>query len=344
MQRALLVDLGGTNTRIATLGTDGTMSGPVHFASAELPGLSNALASVHRGEKTAVIALAGPVRGAVAKVTNLPFSVDAAELARDLGFRRVILVNDLIAHGMGLLGAHADLGVLGGRTRPAVENGPVAVLAPGTGLGEAVFERGGQGALWVRATEGGHAAFVAPDENAFRYARFLAKQPKGSAIPSAEDALAGHGLGLLYRFFVEEMGVREPMPLQKDFAAAADPNKYVVKMGLAGMGLAAPRAVRTYVQLLALEAQSVALKHLAFGGIVLAGGVAASLRTSLVSLGFRSAFTGTSPFAAQLAKVPLAVAKSESSALEGCAALASTRKPLLQASQFGLFVGTGART
>lgn len=343
MNRALLVDLGGTNTRVATLGADGALSDPVHFASTELPGLSHALASVHRGEKTAVIALAGQVRGPVAKITNLPFSVDAAELARDLGFTRVILVNDLVAHGVGLIAADADLGVLGGRTRPSVSNGPVAVIAPGTGLGEAVFEEGAKGTLWVRATEGGHAPFVAPDETAFQYARFLAKQPGGAAIPSAEDAVAGHGLGLLYRFFVEQIGVREPKQLQKDVAAAADPNKLVVKLGLAGTGVAAPRAVRTYVQLLALEAQSVALKHLAFGGVVLAGGLASSLRTSLIGLGFRAAFTGTSPFAAQLAKVPLAVAKGASSALEGCAALARARKPLLEASQFGLFVGTGGQ-
>jgi glucokinase len=338
MQRALLVDLGGTNTRVSTLAADGSISEPVHFASTELPGLSHALASVHRGEKTAVIALAGQVRGPVAKITNLAFSVDAGELARDLGFTRVVLVNDLVAHGVGLLRPDASLATPFGRTRPSVETGPVAIVAPGTGLGEAVFEQGQKGALWVRSTEGGHSAFLAPDETAFRYGRFVAKQPGRVSIPSAEDAIAGHGLGLLYRFFVEEIGLREPKQLCADVATAADPNKLVVTLALAGKGLAAPRAVRTYVQLLALEAQSVALKHLAFGGVILAGGLAASLRTSLLPLGFRDAFVGQGPFAAQLAKVPLAVAKGASSALEGCAALAGAQKTLLEASQFGLFV------
>ena len=337
MQRALLVDLGGTNTRVATLGADGAVSEPVHFASTELPGLSHALASVHRGEKTAVIALAGPVHGKVAKITNLPFTVDAEELARDLGLRRVVLVNDLVAHGVGLLAANAPLALPFGRTRPTVTRGPVAVVAPGTGLGEAVFETTPHGTLWVRSTEGGHAPFAVSDEAAFRYARFLARQ-LGRAVPSAEDAIAGHGLGLLYRFHVEEMGVREPKALQAEFASAADPNKYVVKLGLEGIGAAAPRAVRTYVQLLALEAQSVVLKHLAFGGVILAGGLAASLAKSLPQLGFREAFVGASPFAPQLAKTPLAVGKGPSSALEGCAAIARTSKTVLEASQFGLFV------
>jgi glucokinase len=343
MQRALLVDLGGTNTRVASLGADGTIGEPVHFASTELPGLSHALASVHRGEKTAVIALAGQVRGGVAKITNLPFSVDAEELARDLGFRRVVLVNDLVAHGMGLLAADAALTVLGGRVRPDISKGPVAVIAPGTGLGEAVFESTTGDALWVRATEGGHAPFATPDETAFRYARFVAKQPGRPAVPSAEDALAGHGIGLLYRFFVEVMGVREPKTIQAEVNAADDANKQVVALGLAGKGVAAPRAVRTYVQLLALEAQSVALKHLAFGGVILAGGLTSSLTKALVPFGFREAFVGASPFAAQLAKVPLAVAKGASTALEGCAALARSKKPLLGASQFGLFVSSSGR-
>ncbi len=335
MQRALLVDLGGTNTRVATLGSNGTVSEPVHFASTELPGLAHALASVHRGEKTAVIALAGPVHGTRAKLTNLPFSVDSEELARDLGLRRVVLVNDLVAHGIGLLDTDAALSTLGGRTRPALARGPVAIVAPGTGLGEAVFESTPRSTIWVRSTEGGHAPFLTPDELAFRYARFVGRQ-LGRAIPSAEDALAGHGLGLLYRFHVEELGVREPKALQAEFASARDPNKYVVSLALGGVGSAAARALRCYVQLLALEVQSVVLKHLAFGGVILAGGLAASLTKSLLPLGFREAFVGASPFAAQLAKVPLAVAKGASTALDGCAVLARTSKTLIEASQFGL--------
>ena len=338
MQRALLVDLGGTNTRIATLGANGHVGDPVHFASTELPGLSHALASVHRGEKIAVVALAGSVRGKRAKVTNLPFSVDAEELAKDLGFSRVVLVNDLVAHGVGLLAKDGELSALGSRTKPSLKLGPVAVVAPGTGLGEAVFEATEQGPLWVRASEGGHAPFVADDETAFRYGRFVASQKGVPKIPSAENALAGHGLGLLYRFYVEAMNVREPKHVRTGFDAADDPNKFVVATALAGTGKAAPLALRTYVRLLALEAQSFALKHLAFGGLVLAGGLSVSLIKSWLPLGFREAFVGASPFADQLAKVPFAVARGESTAIEGCAAIAAARKPLVAASEFGVFV------
>lgn len=343
MQRALLVDLGGTNTRVASLGGNGQVNDPVHFASAELPGLSHALASVHRGEKTAVIALAGQVRGKRAKITNLPFFVDAEELARDFGFRRVVLVNDLVAHGVGVLSKDDQLRALGARRKPSLEVGPVAVLAPGTGLGEAVFEATPRGTLWARASEGGHAPFVAPDQTSFLYARFLAKQNGVGKVPSAEDALAGHGLGLLYRFFVSEQNVREPKALQAAFEAAPDPNKFVVARALAGEGKAAPLALQTYVQLFALEAQSFALKHLAFGGLILAGGLAASLAKVWLPLGFRAAFAGEGPFSGQLAKVPVAVTRSASSAIEGCAALAASRKTLLEVSEFGLFVHDARR-
>lgn len=343
MQRALLVDLGGTNTRVAVLGGNGQVGEPVHFASAELPGLSHALASVHRGEKIAVVALAGQVHGKRAKITNLPFSVDAEVLAKDFGFRKVILVNDLVAHGVGVLTHDAALSGLGSRVRPSVKNGPVAVVAAGTGLGEAVFEATARGTLWARASEGGHAPFAAPDDEGARYARFLERLPNVPKVPSAEDALAGHGLYRLYRFFVEEVGVREPKLHQAELEAAADPNKLVVEKALAGQGKASARALAAYVRFFALEVQAFTLKHLAFGGVVLAGGLAASLAKSWLPLGFRESFAGHGPFAAQLAKVPLAVARGASSAIEGCAALAASKKTLLEASEFGLFVHDARR-
>lgn len=343
MQRALLVDLGGTNTRVASLDGQGRIGDPVHFASTELPGLAHALASVHRGEKIAVIALAGQVRGNRAKITNLDFSVDAAQLAADFGFRRVILVNDLVAHGVGVLSDARAISPLGGRTRPSLERGPVAVLAAGTGLGEAVFERSANETLWVRAGEGGHAPFVIGDETAFRYARYLEKLPGVPALPSAEDALAGHGLGRLYRFFAAQPAVREPRAMRADVEAAKDPNKRVVELALADESKAASQALEAYVRFFALEVKTLVLKHLAFGGVVLAGGLAASLRKHWLELGFREAFAGVGPFSDQLAGVPIAVARGAASAIEGCAALAGSRKMLLNASEFGLFVHDAGR-
>lgn len=337
MPRALLVDLGGTNTRVATLSARGRLGEPVYFASNELPGLAAALAAVHRDERVLVVALAGPVHGARAQLTNVAYAVDAVALGKTFGFERVVLVNDLLAHGLGLLTRQSFRAIGGGRV--SLARGPVAVVAAGTGLGEAVFERGPTGVLWGRASEGGHGPFAPVFPIQMQYARFLAEEIGRPA--SAEDALAGRGLGALYRFFLRQ-GAREAAARRRAIEGAADPNEAVVRAALDKTSAVATRALYTYVAAFGAELRAVVLKHSAFGGVVLAGGLASSLRAHWTTLGLRTSFAGTGPFTEQLAELPIAVADDTGSALEGAAVLA--RDPeALHTSQYGLFVWNAAR-
>ena len=117
--------------------------------------------------------MAGPVIGGRAHLTNLPWDLEEGTLRQSLGLRRVMLLNDLkaIAYAVPHLGP-ADLHAINvGR---AEKNGPIAVVAPGTGLGEAFLVWGGSSYI-ACSSEGGHASFAPTDERQDGLRRYLAR-------------------------------------------------------------------------------------------------------------------------------------------------------------------------
>ena len=91
----------------------------------------------------ACFAVAGPVIGNTAEVTNLHWQMDAEALAAKFSISRVSLINDFYAVALGVPLLHpADLLSLNAGAR--VSYAPIAILGAGTGLGEAnlVFDGG----------------------------------------------------------------------------------------------------------------------------------------------------------------------------------------------------------
>jgi glucokinase len=165
----LVGDIGGTNTRLAVAaGEDGDfrMVAEARYSSPKYPGLDEIVAEFLKGKNLPVthagFGVAGPVQDGQSHATNLPWVVDAGVLARELKIASVALINDLeaIAYGIATLGA-GDFATL--QAGDPAARGNAAVVAPGTGLGEA-------GLYWDGsrhhpfASEGGHSSFAPTDE------------------------------------------------------------------------------------------------------------------------------------------------------------------------------------
>ena len=136
-------DIGGTKTLLALYAPATGTSRPVaeaEFRSADYPGLDvmarEFLAREKATAEQACFDVAGPVIGGRAHLTNLPWDVEEASLCQALGLQRVMLLNDLkaIAYAVPHLAPQDLRSINAGEAEP---NGTIAVVAPGTGLGEA---------------------------------------------------------------------------------------------------------------------------------------------------------------------------------------------------------------
>ena len=202
----VLADIGGTNARFA-LARDGKILHEAHLAVADYPGPLEALeafladAAPMPAPRRAALAVAGPVEGEAARLTNSPWRAAAGELRSSFGFDQVILVNDFaaVAWAVPRLSGGDLVSIGGGRARAQA---PVAVIGPGTGLGVAGLIPAGPGPV-VLVTEGGHVTMAPADD---READILACLRGRYGHVSAERVLSGDGLVNLYETLAELEG------------------------------------------------------------------------------------------------------------------------------------------
>jgi glucokinase len=211
------------------------------------------------------IGVAGPVMDGNAKLTNLTWDVDQQRLEQELGVKKVALINDLEATAYGLA-ALEDKDVLSFPGKNAAP-GNIALIAPGTGLGEA-------GLYWDGAhyhpfaTEGGHAGF-GPRE-AIDLELFTHLRAQYEHI-SWERVVSGQGIMNIFQFLVEVK--KRPCADTLIAAAKEDGAAAVSQAALTAGDPTAREALDMFVRYLAIESANLVLKMKGTGGLYIGGGI-----------------------------------------------------------------------
>jgi glucokinase len=221
----------------------------------------------------ASMGIAGPVVDQRVKTTNLPWVIEAKALAKKFGIPKVTLLNDLMAIGLGAIASPPKSLVSLQNGRPKIKGGTLAVIAAGTGLGEATFVWDGNEHI-ACASEGGHCDF-APQNTVEDDLLAYLRSEHGHV--SYERIASGSTISTVYRWFVGKRRVKETKENAATIASAEDVNVAVVGLATSGKSEAAMRAIDLWCSVYGAEAGNLALKSLSTAGVFVCGGVAAAL-------------------------------------------------------------------
>jgi glucokinase len=321
----LVGDIGGTHTRLSLLGPTGRSVRRDVLESRRYPSLEAALDAFLSADgqrpkvQAAALGIAGPVVNNRVVATNLPWVADGRVLSRKLSIKRVTLLNDLVALALGTLDvSRAKCHILGEAGYPKRKGANIAVLAAGTGLGEALLVWDGSRFV-PTATEGGHADYAPRDDIEVELLQFLRLR---FGHVSWERILTGAGLGNLYDFFRNAKGVAESADNIQHVERAPDRPAAIAGLGMQRTSEAAVRAVELFATIYGAEAGNLALKSLAIGGVYVCGNIAAQMLGVLDRGHFRRAFADKGRFTALMEKIPVAVVSDSSIGLAGAARVA----------------------
>lgn len=326
-------DIGGTKTNLALFDNKEDLHSPLHEAKFPSTDYATLAALVHDflsqrdltdiSIERAVFGVAGPVVAGKAKATNLPWHIDERQLEQALNIPAVTLLNDLAAMGTAIpLLTRADVFTLNSG-KPA-RHGTLAVVAPGTGLGEATLTWDGEH-YRVHPSEGGHADFA--PTNSFEIGLLVYMLERMPHV-SYELVCSGIGLPNIYAYLKDSVLFHEPTWLAEKLAQAKDQTPVIVnaaKGELEGQAISEPvdickSALRTFISILGAEAGNMALKALATGGIYLSGGIPPRIISFLQEGEFMQAFKNKGRFADMLTDIPVHVILNPNVGLIGAAA------------------------
>ena len=319
-------DIGGTHARLAyfqpqnghlRLMSERTFPSREHRELGET--VSRFLDDSGTRPEVACFGIAGPVRNGRVETSNLPWVIEQSRPAKQIHLSATLLINDLeaAAWGIGALAAE-DFVLLNRVSGPVIGN--QAVIAPGTGLGEA-------GLFWdgsrhhVFACEGGHADFGPQGDLQIELVRFL--QARFGHV-SYERILSGPGLVNVYEF-LRESGCG---PESVEFAAAlkaGDPAAVISGAALDGTQPLAVKALDTWISVYGAEAANLALKVMATGGMFLAGGISPKILVKLKGSLFMQSFLEKGRLRPLLQAIPVQVVINDKAGLLGAARCAAVR-------------------
>ena len=306
-------DVGGTKTDLALFSSEGGPHSPLFEAqlhSADYPSLQaivkDFLAKVKKPVDRACFAVAGPVIGGRVKTTNLPWLIEEASLSRELNLNinSVRLINDLeaIARAIPIL-RPSDVNTI--NAGEAVVQGTIAVIAPGTGLGESFLTWDGSGYV-AHSSEGGHSDFAPTDMRQIRLLEFMLKS---FDHVSFEHLCSGIGIPYLYRYLRDVEHLEEKPDVAKLIDSAADASVVIINQAtnLVNPSKLCAATVDLFISILAGEAGNLALKFLATGGVYLAGGVVVHTLQVIEGPAFMQRFKRKGRFAELMGRIPIHV-------------------------------------
>ncbi len=318
-------DIGGTNARLAYFlpqnGKLRLVSERV-FPSRDYRELGEIVSKFLQGAspkpEIACFGIAGPVHNGRVETSNLPWVIEQSRLAKQIQLPATLLINDLEASAWGIGALSPQDLVALNQVPPSVGN--QAVIAPGTGLGEAgLFWNGSQHQVF--ACEGGHADFAPQGDLQIELLRFLAGR---YGHVSYERILSGPGLVNVYEFLRGKGCADEPA----GFAAllsGKDPAAEISRAAMNGSNPLAEQALDLWVSVYGAEAGNLALKTMAVGGIFLGGGISPKILPKLTGPLFMRSFLDKGRLRPLLESIPVQVVTNENAGLLGAARCAAAK-------------------
>jgi glucokinase len=313
-------DIGGTKTNVGLFVMGKKRPEPLvveSFASREAPNLENIADGFLKGHpasiSSACFGIAGPVINGRCRTTNLPWVVSETQLKRRFHWRHVCLLNDLAAAAIAVPLLRRSEQVPLNKGIPQ-KKGNLALLSPGTGLGQAMLAFH-DGEYVLLSSEGGHISFSPTTEAEIELWRYLRKK---FGHVSVERVLSGPGLANIYSWLKDSGRFKEPRWL-KALLKQGDPAKAISENALQKKQALCVESLRFYVSILGSVAGNLALTSMAVGGVYLGGGIPPKILPALKQGVFLKTFMAKGRFADVLARIPVRVILNDQAALLGAA-------------------------
>jgi glucokinase len=328
MHNILAVDIGGTKTILALFEVvDNVLSlqKQHQYVSQSFTSFSDILVDFKSRFITSKIdaacfGVAGPIIDGNCKTTNLPWGINAKELKKQLNTTKVRLLNDLEATAYGMLYLNEDEFV---ELNPSAvaQNGNRAVIAAGTGLGEAQLFWDGEGYHPI-GSEGGHSDFAPTTPQQDSLLAWLRSHYPDHV--SYERVLSGPGITSVYDFLVHSDFTNEPEGM-KHLSADSDRSAMISHCALEEKDLLCRETLRLFVEIYGAEAGNLALKSMSLGGVYIGGGIAPKILPFIRNGEFMEAFLKKGRFETLLRTIPIKISLNSETALLGAAHYAVDR-------------------
>lgn len=261
------------------------------------------------------IGAAGPVVNGTCHTTNIKFKIDVTELSRDLQIDKVYLINDLEATAFGMTEMDDEFMVTMRNGNPSI-GGHIAILAPGTGLGEACLFWDGK-YLRPMPSEGGHSEFAPRTDVEFELVKFL--QKTYGEIIVWERLVSGPAIYKIYEFLRDVKGYEEQVWLTQKLAEAKDKSAVISETAMSGLCTTCVLAMEMLVDFMARRANNMVLNYKATGGLILAGGIPPRIYNFINKDKIEESFLKCDEMEPLLAGIPIYLNLNSKTALYGAA-------------------------
>jgi len=315
-------DIGGTKTHLGLFDSVTARPRPIvvrTFSTLDYSDLPSMIAAFLDGDdtrdasiSTAAFGVAGPVIGESAELTNVPWQVHATQVAARFGMSNVRLLNDLqaMAYSIPVL-REAEVHVL--QEGEALRGGNIALIAAGTGLGEALLHNV-DGRFMPSPSEGGHADFSARTEREISLLRHLTARYGRTDV---EHVVSGRGLINIHRA-THTSACAAGVDLDDPGAPAA-----LSTAALEHRCAACVETLDLFVEAYGAESGNLALRSVSTGGLFIGGGIAPKILPALNTGGFMRAFLAKPPLEEMLQRMPVKIILNPEAGLLGAAVFAA---------------------
>jgi glucokinase len=261
------------------------------------------------------LAVAGTIINGRCAMPNIDWVLDEQQIKALLDINKVNLINDLESTAYGVLVLPLDkfMVINEGIANPS---GNLALIAAGTGLGEAILFKTTRGEFQVSASEGGHVDYAPHNELEFELLQYLWKK-FGHA--SWERVVSGMGIVTIYEFLTSIKTNAEPTQIQSKIMSAKDIGAEIFKAAQSGESPCSKQAIQIFIENYGAAAGNLALKALSTGGLYIGGGIAPKLISLFTDGTFMQAMIDKGRFTEVMKNIPVKLILEQKTALIGAA-------------------------